>query len=161
MVRLPAATGASRRGDLRNVAGAVAPKRAALRLDVTGVVQGVGFRPFVHRLALRHGLAGWVRNASGEVQIEVEGTGVGLEEFLRELREEAPPLARIERVKTQPSLPTGIDGFTILRSAEESDRRQPVPPDAAICPACEAELFDPTADHTVTADLGESDLERE
>ncbi len=123
--------------------GAVAPKRAALRLDVTGVVQGVGFRPFVHRLALRHGLAGWVRNASGEVQIEVEGTGVELEEFLRELRQEAPPLARIERVETQPSLPTGIDGFTILRSAEEPDRRQPVPPDAAICSACEAELFDP------------------
>jgi hydrogenase maturation protein HypF len=122
----------------------VAPKRAALRLDVTGVVQGVGFRPFVHRLALRHGLAGWVRNASGEVQIEVEGSGLGLEAFSRELCDEAPPLARIDRVETQPSLPTGIDGFTILRSAEEPDRRQPVPPDAAICPACEAELFDPT-----------------
>jgi hydrogenase maturation protein HypF len=121
----------------------VAPKRAALRLDVTGVVQGVGFRPFVHRLAQRHGLAGWVRNASGEVQIEVEGTGVGLEEFLRELREEAPPLARIDRVQTQPALPSGLDGFTIVRSADEPDRRQPVPPDAAICSACEAELFDP------------------
>ena len=123
---------------------AVARERTALRLDVTGVVQGVGFRPFVHRLALRHGLAGWVRNASGEVQIEVEGSGLGLEAFSRELCDEAPPLARIDRVETQPSLPTGIDGFTILRSAEEPDRRQPVPPDAAICPACEAELFDPT-----------------
>jgi hydrogenase maturation protein HypF len=122
----------------------MAQKRAALRLDVTGVVQGVGFRPFVHRLALRHGLAGWVRNASGEVQIEVEGTGAGLEGFLRELREEAPPLARIDRVQTQPSLPTDIDGFSILQSADESNRRQPVPPDAAICAACEAELFDPS-----------------
>ena len=144
MVQLPAATGTSRRGGPRDVAGAGAPKRAALRLDVTGVVQGVGFRPFVHRLALRHGLAGWVRNASGEVQIEVEGSDVGLEAFSRELHDEAPPLARIDRVDTQPAVPTGIDGFTILRSTDQPDHRQPVPPDAAICPACEAELFDPT-----------------
>jgi hydrogenase maturation protein HypF len=121
----------------------MAPERAALRLDVTGVVQGVGFRPFVHRLALRHGLAGWVRNASGEVQIEVEGTGDGLEVFLRELREEAPPLARIDRVEAHPSLATGITGFNIRPSAADAGRRQPVPPDAAICPACESELFDP------------------
>jgi hydrogenase maturation protein HypF len=121
----------------------MARERAALRLDVTGVVQGVGFRPFVHRLALRHGLAGWVRNASGEVQIEVEGTGVGLEVFLRELQEEAPPLARIDRVEAHSSPATGITGFSILRSATDAGRRQPVPPDAATCTACEGELFDP------------------
>lgn len=143
MVRLPAATGESPRDDL-HLAANVAPTRAALRVDVTGVVQGVGFRPFVHRLALRHGLAGWVRNASGEVQIAVEGAGTGLEEFLRELRAEAPPLARIERVETQPLFPVGLEGFNILPSSDEPDRRQPVPPDAAICSACEAELFDPT-----------------
>jgi hydrogenase maturation protein HypF len=121
----------------------MARERAALRLDVTGVVQGVGFRPFVHRLALRHGLAGWVRNASGEVQIEVEGSGDGLEVFLRELREEAPPLARIDRVEAHSSLATGITGFNILPSAADAGRRQPVPPDAATCTACESELFDP------------------
>jgi hydrogenase maturation protein HypF len=144
VVRIPAGAGASRHADLGDLAGAIDPHRAALHLDVTGIVQGVGFRPFVHRLALRHGLAGWVRNASGEVQIEVEGTGVGLEDFLRDLREQAPPLARIERVSTRPSPPTGVEGFTILRSSDEADRRQPVPPDAAICAACEAELFDPS-----------------
>jgi hydrogenase maturation protein HypF len=104
----------------------------------------VGFRPFIHRLAVRHGLAGWVRNASGEVQIEIEGPGAGLEEFLRELRDQAPPLARIEHVQAQPCLPTGRKGFAIVRSADQPDRRQPVPPDAAICSACEAELFDQT-----------------
>ncbi|HEY9518653.1 MAG TPA: acylphosphatase, partial [Gemmatimonadales bacterium] len=58
----------------------------ALRVHVTGVVQGVGFRPFVHRLALRHGLAGWVRNESGEVHIEVEGPERELTAFLKGLR---------------------------------------------------------------------------
>ena len=140
MVRLPAEPGSSHRPGVvdRPVIG-----RAALRLSVTGVVQGVGFRPFVHRLALRHGLAGWVRNASGDVQIEVEGSAAGLDEFLRSLREEAPPLARIQRVDALPCVPVGAGGFEILPSTAESDRRQPVPPDTALCAACEAELFDP------------------
>jgi hydrogenase maturation protein HypF len=107
------------------------------------VVQGVGFRPFVHRLALRYGLAGWVRNTSGDVQIEIEGSAAGLEQFVRSLREEAPPLARIQRVDTRPCTPMGAGGFEILPSAEEPGRRQPVPPDAALCVACETELFDP------------------
>jgi hydrogenase maturation protein HypF len=118
-------------------------ERAALRLSVTGVVQGVGFRPFVHRLALRHGLAGWVRNASGDVQIEVEGSAAGVDQFLRGLHEEAPPLARIQRVDALPCTPVGADSFAILRSTEEPDGRQSVPPDTALCAACEAELFDP------------------
>ena len=60
--------------------------RSALRVDVRGLVQGVGFRPFVHRLAERHGLAGWVRNGGGRVEIEVEGNSRAIEIFLRELR---------------------------------------------------------------------------
>lgn len=141
MVQLSEAASARGRRDPANVM-TVARERTALRLDVTGVVQGVGFRPFVHRLAVRHGLVGWVRNASGEVQIEVEGAGDRLEVFLRELREEAPPLARIYRVKAHPSLPAGLADFSILQSADAHDGRQPVPPDAAICQACEIELFD-------------------
>jgi hydrogenase maturation protein HypF len=70
--------------------------RAALDVRVTGVVQGVGFRPFVHRLAARHGLAGWIRNASGNVQIAVEGTPGALEEFLRALESEGAA-ARADR----------------------------------------------------------------
>jgi hydrogenase maturation protein HypF len=116
---------------------------SALRVHVTGLVQGVGFRPFVHRLAVRHGLAGWVRNESGEVEIEVEGGDTELARFLRGLQQEAPTLARIERVDSAPCDATGSGGFSILDSVARPDRRQPVPPDSAVCPACEAELFAP------------------
>jgi hydrogenase maturation protein HypF len=117
--------------------------RAALDVRVTGVVQGVGFRPFVHRLAARHGLAGWIRNAAGDVQIAVEGAPDALVEFLHALESEAPPLARIERVTTEPQAPTGLDGFRIQVSADAPDQRQPVSPDVATCARCTAELFDP------------------
>ena len=118
-----------------------APARAAARLSVTGVVQGVGFRPFVHRLAIRHGLTGWVLNAAGDVQIAIEGGPEELDAFVRELRSEAPPLARIEQLQAEPCVPTGLPTFTIRESREESDRRQPVSPDVALCTACERELF--------------------
>jgi len=117
--------------------------RAALDVRVMGVVQGVGFRPFVHRLAARHGLAGWIRNAAGNVQIAVEGAPDALEEFLRALESEAPPLARIERVEFEPHAPTGLDGFRIQASADAPDQRQPISPDVATCARCEAELFNP------------------
>jgi hydrogenase maturation protein HypF len=107
------------------------------------VVQGVGFRPFVHRLALRHRLGGWVRNASGDVQLALEGPSEEIDGFLSELRTEAPPLARIEEVDVEVSDPEGLAGFFIETSAEPSDRRLPVPPDVALCPACERELRDP------------------
>jgi hydrogenase maturation protein HypF len=119
------------------------PERAAFRLRVTGLVQGVGFRPFVHRLALRHHLGGWVRNATGDVQIAVEGVPAALEEFIAGLRGEAPPLARIETLAREPGEVLGLEHFSILPSARESGRRQPVSPDVGICSACEAELFDP------------------
>ncbi len=121
---------------------ATAPRvREALRLHVAGVVQGVGFRPFVHRLALRHGLAGSVLNSAGDVQIEVEGDPVEIAAFVRELRSEAPPLARIERLDREPCTPSGLEAFVIRASRDEPDRRQPVSPDVALCAACERELF--------------------
>jgi hydrogenase maturation protein HypF len=119
------------------------PGLSALRVQVTGQVQGVGFRPFVHRLAIRHGLGGWVRNESGAVQIEIEGGETALADFLRSLEAEAPPLSRIDRVWSEPCPPEGTGGFSILGSLVREDRRQPVPPDMALCGACEAELFDP------------------
>lgn len=117
--------------------------RAATRLSIRGVVQGVGFRPFVHRLALRHDLAGWVRNASGDVQIQVEGDAAAVDAFVRELTAGAPPLARIDDVHAEQCEPAGLATFTILESRAEPGRRQPVSPDVALCTACEAELFDP------------------
>ena len=121
-----------------------AGNRTALHLRVTGLVQGVGFRPFVHRLAMRHHLGGWVRNTSGNVQIEIEGDSRALEAFVRELREQAPPLARIEHVEAELHAAGGTADFAILASAEQAEGRQPISPDVALCSQCEAELFDPT-----------------
>lgn len=119
-------------------------QRQALLLEVRGVVQGVGFRPFIHRLALRHTLGGWVRNESGQVRIEIEGSPESVEAFLHDLREDTPPLARIESVQTRLLKPKDLTNFDIVRSTQQSTHRQPISPDVAICPACEAELFDPS-----------------
>ncbi len=122
---------------------APAAEHEALRLSVTGVVQGVGFRPFVHRLALEHDLGGWVRNEAGEVQIEVEGRSRGVRAFLQDLVAKAPPLARIESLDVAPARPMFAPEFHIVESVDQPDRRQPVSPDVALCAACEQELFQP------------------
>jgi hydrogenase maturation protein HypF len=124
-------------------ARAPAAERDALRISVTGVVQGVGFRPFVHRLALKHGLGGWVRNEAGEVQVEIEGPRGSLRAFVHDLVAEAPPLARIDSLDVLSAEPRNAVEFRIVESVDQPDRRQPVSPDVALCPACEAELFDP------------------
>jgi hydrogenase maturation protein HypF len=115
----------------------------ALRLRVTGVVQGVGFRPFVHRLALREDIRGWVRNTAGAVDIHAEGAPAALEAFVAALSAEAPPLARLEQVAREPVPPVGSAEFTIRVSAETPGERQAVPPDVALCARCAAEMDDP------------------
>jgi len=117
--------------------------RAACRVHVRGVVQGVGFRPFVHRLALRHHLGGWVRNASGDVQLALEGNGEEIAGFLAALRFEVPPLATIETVEVEDAAPLGFERFTIEASDGQDGGRLPVPPDVALCRSCERELADP------------------
>jgi len=121
--------------------------RARVRVSVEGVVQGVGFRPFVHRLASRHRLAGWVRNDVGGVLVEAEGEPSSLERFLQELAERPPPLAVVEHVRTEALAATGQRGFRILGSAsrrvETADGGANVPPDVAPCEACLRELGDP------------------
>ncbi len=119
------------------------PPIVACRVRVRGVVQGVGFRPFLHRLALRHRLAGWVRNSAGEVTVLLEGQDQAIAAFLVALRAEAPALARIEAVEVDPAEPAGVQSFRIEVSDEAAGRRLPVPPDVGLCPACEAELRDP------------------
>jgi len=113
------------------------------RLAVRGLVQGVGFRPFVARLAARHGLGGWVRNASGNVEILIEGPASAIGAFRAALRAEAPPLARIDDVTWTEASPAGAEAFRILASTAQPDRRQAVSPDVAVCAACAAELDDP------------------
>jgi hydrogenase maturation protein HypF len=117
--------------------------RDALEISITGVVQGVGFRPFVHRLAIRHGLNGWVRNEAGEVRIVAEGPARPLEAFVRSIEAEAPPLARIDRLSAVPVPVRHLTDFRIEESTDAADRRQPVSPDVALCAACERELYDP------------------
>jgi hydrogenase maturation protein HypF len=119
-----------------------APAIAGRRLYVTGVVQGVGFRPFVYRLAARHALAGWVRNVAGTVEIHVEGGVTDLDVFERELQTEAPPFARINSLEFAPATPRGAREFRIVESADAEGIR-PVTPDLAMCEECEDELYDP------------------
>ena len=117
--------------------------RSAERLQVTGLVQGVGFRPFVHRLAGHLGLDGWVRNGSGAVEIELEGGSPAIDAFIVRLKAEAPALASIEAIVRQSHAPTGLTGFEVQPSRVEPDQRLPVPADVAACAACMAELGDP------------------
>ena len=114
------------------------------RVRVCGVVQGVGFRPFVWGLAARHRLAGTVCNTSGAVVIEVEGTAGRLDAFTRALTAEAPRLARIDSVEVDELAPLGDEGFRIVESRSVAGEHQPVAPDAATCPDCVRELFDPS-----------------
>jgi hydrogenase maturation protein HypF len=112
---------------------------------VTGVVQGVGFRPFVYRLARELDLAGLVGNDSGAVFLEVQGKPVRVAEFARRLRADAPPLARISTVRVTDLAPDqgwGTD-FRIVASQKITGAATPIPPDIAVCDACVAELFDP------------------
>src|SRR3990172_2506358 len=116
----------------------------AMHITVTGVVQGVGFRPFVYGLASRLALRGWVRNTSAGVEILVQGTDRSVRQFVQSLSTQAPPLARVERVLARPEAPRACSPFEILESATVEGAFQPVSPDTAICPDCERELFDPT-----------------
>ena len=117
--------------------------REAAHVHVTGIVQGVGFRPFVHGLADRYALAGWVRNGGGDVEIAVEGAPAAIDGFLDALTAEAPPLARIDTVHAEPDRAAGLDRFRILASEDAADARQPVAPDVSMCDACARELADP------------------
>ncbi len=112
-------------------------------LLVHGVVQGVGFRPFVYRLALEEALAGFIGNDTDGVTIEVEGTGEHIEAFLRRLRTEAPPLARIDSIAVRVLAATGEAGFRIVASGVLGRVSTGIPADAATCPDCLRELLDP------------------
>ncbi|MCL0104684.1 carbamoyltransferase HypF [Dehalococcoidia bacterium] len=115
--------------------------RKLARIRVRGVVQGGGFRPFIFRLAHEHGLAGWVRNTSGEVNIEVEGKEI--ERFLDDLKAKAPPMARIEGVTTTIHPPKGYTEFVIKDSLARVGEYQLVSPDIATCPECQNEILSP------------------
>jgi hydrogenase maturation protein HypF len=112
-------------------------------VQVRGVVQGVGFRPFVYRLATEERLAGWIGNDTGGVTIEVEGPEAGVASFLRRLRAEAPPLARIDAVAVHAVPANGEAGFRILASEALGRVSTGIPADAATCADCLRELLNP------------------
>jgi len=117
--------------------------RAAARLSVRGVVQGVGFRPFVYSLAQRHALTGWVRNTSAGVEILAEGAPADVEAFALALPREAPPRSHVAGYERTGAEPEGATAFLILGSAVDPNAYQLVSPDIATCADCRAELLDP------------------
>jgi len=114
-----------------------------VRISARGVVQGVGFRPFVYQLATKHNLKGWVCNTSEDVKIEIQGESKDLKLFLSELQNSAPPLAHIENVSVTYHSPTDYTSFEIRHSITEEGKYQLVSPDIATCPECLREIFSP------------------
>ena len=112
------------------------------RFRVRGVVQGVGFRPFVYGLAGRHGLGGFVLNDGDGVMVEAEGDAAALDAFAASLRADAPPLARVEAVTAEP-VPVRDDARFTIAPSRASRGAAAIPPDVATCDDCLRELFDP------------------
>ena len=152
----------------RRAEGSPVASREARAIEVEGIVQGVGFRPFVYRLARELGLGGSVRNAAGRVEIEAVGEPAALDAFEVRLRADAPPRARVERVTARPAAlpshrpgsesalpsadssrdsgalePPAAEDFVIVDSVTASSAARLFPPDIATCDDCLAELADP------------------
>ena len=117
---------------------------SACSIRVRGVVQGVGFRPFVYRLAQANTLAGWVLNAEEGVEIHLEGATEGLEAFVRGLERQPPPAASIAEIEVQPAPVEGFHNFTIRESERHGLPTVRISPDLPVCDQCLAELFDPS-----------------
>ena len=121
-------------------------RRVGRRIVVHGTVQGVGFRPFVYRLAVELGLDGTVRNADGHVVIEASGTSDALDEFVQRIASDAPPLARVDSVAASDlALTTAVGSGFWVAASDRTDRNVAgeLPPDIATCADCLRELFDP------------------
>jgi hydrogenase maturation protein HypF len=116
---------------------------SACSIRVRGVVQGVGFRPFVYRLASANTLNGWVLNVEQGVEIHLEGAATALESFVRELKAQSPPAASIAEIDVQPAEPVGLHEFTIRMSLRREHPTVRISPDLPVCEDCLKELFDP------------------
>jgi hydrogenase maturation protein HypF len=115
----------------------------SLRIIVTGLVQGVGFRPFVFRIASRFGLTGWVQNTNENVIINVNGTSRNISGFLLSLKEEAPPAAIISDISTIEVEPVNSGNFLILESNDVSEEITEISPDIAVCDECLQDMDKP------------------
>src|SRR5271170_5105762 len=115
----------------------------ACSIRVRGVVQGVGFRPFVYRLACANTLNGWVLNAEAGVEIHLEGAETGLEAFVHGLKTQPPPAATIAEIDVRPAVPEGLHEFIIRKSQRRERLTVRITPDLPVCAECLKELFDP------------------
>jgi hydrogenase maturation protein HypF len=127
----------------RAISGPVTELPSAREIEIRGIVQGVGFRPFVWRLASNAGLTGRVRNRSGVVEIVVEGAAPALDDFCSALVTQAPALARVDSVTWREAAPTGFETFDVDESVVGVGGERLVSADAATCGHCLRELFDP------------------
>ena len=113
------------------------------KLTIEGIVQGVGFRPFIYNLAKHHNLKGYVLNNPQGVQVEIEGEPVDLKKFLTALPESLPPQAHIVSLKEETLPPFNFANFEIRESSAAEERTALISSDLAICKDCLHELFDP------------------
>lgn len=113
-----------------------------IRMVIRGAVQGVGYRPFIYRMAAERGLAGWVQNTASGVVVEAEGDGAGLEAFLLTIDRDKPTTAQIQSFEYAWLEPLGMQGFAIRESDEHGMAEVAILPDLATCPQCLAEIFD-------------------
>jgi hydrogenase maturation protein HypF len=115
----------------------------AKRLEANGIVQGVGFRPFVYQLANKHKIRGEIANTSNGVSLHIEGLKSDIDKFCRDLSEKCPPLARITNISILPATVKTYKEFTIEKSKGEPYRSTLISPDVSVCEDCLRELFDP------------------
>jgi hydrogenase maturation protein HypF len=120
------------------------PTLKRVRLSLQGLLQGIGFRPFVYQLAHEIGLTGWVQNSPQGVAIEVEGDCEALEEFLQRLQKESPPDTVFQHAKSVYLEPSGYEDFRIKDSENSGDQTTIISPDIATCANCLQEIFDPS-----------------
>jgi hydrogenase maturation protein HypF len=114
------------------------------KIWVRGIVQGVGFRPFIYSLAIQNQITGWVRNTSAGVEMEINGPKTGIETLISTLRTSPPPLARIDQIETEECTPANFQTFEIIASVPNPDDFIPISPDMTICDDCARELFTPS-----------------
>ncbi|MFN3231339.1 MAG: carbamoyltransferase HypF [Alphaproteobacteria bacterium] len=131
-------------GHAHKLAGEAAAATHRLRLEISGTVQGVGFRPFLYRLARAHGLAGFAMNADTGVTAEIEGPPGAVEDFITDVRRAPPPHAIIRGIATRAVPLTGSNDFQLRESIRVVTGETSVLPDLATCDACLTEIFDPT-----------------
>jgi hydrogenase maturation protein HypF len=120
-----------------------APGIKGLKIQIKGIVQGVGFRPFIYNLALAHNLKGVVSNTSDGVHIEVEGSPESLQAFRQAIPDEKPPLAQITSIDAVEQPPQSYADFSIVKSQAQDQRATLISPDVCVCEDCRRELFDP------------------